>query len=65
MNTGWKLRQLVLTILCQNNPSQLTTSWQMFKKHLCDNLKKTLERHGISNVSEDMIEDYGLYLMEN
>ncbi|KAF8267777.1 hypothetical protein EI94DRAFT_1580044 [Lactarius quietus] len=64
MHTGWKLRQLFLSILCENHPSDPRQLWELFKKDLCDDLLRHLQRQGLSSLSEDHSFDYSLYLME-
>ena len=45
------------------NPARL---WDMFREHLCDELKRRLQREGIlEHPTQDDIYDYGLYLLGN
>lgn len=68
MQTGWKLRQLFVTIVQNNQPSQPSELWEQFKRHLCDDLplllRRRLPRHHSLSLSDDIIFDYGLHLIE-
>jgi hypothetical protein len=45
------------------NPARL---WDMFRKHLCDDLKRRSQREGIlEHPTQDDVYDFGLYLLGN
>jgi hypothetical protein len=63
---GDGLRRLFSLILRHCNPSQPDVLWQQFKGSLCDDLRRRLLRMGNcdSNLSDDYIFDYGLFLID-
>ena len=64
LRTGPSLRSLFLSILLFSFPAQPVSLWDKFKIPLCDDLKHDLARKGVSNPSNDLVYDYGLYLLE-
>ena len=62
--TGYILRALFVVIIRDCIPADPQTLWQQYKAFLCDDLARVLTRLGIHNASDDIVEDYGLYLIE-
>ena len=62
--TGFILCGLFIVILCDCTPAEPLALWQQYKSHICDDLPRLLPRLGFCNVTQDAIEDYGLYLVE-
>ena len=66
MHTGWKLQQIFVTIVRENQPAQPAELWDKFKTHLCDDLPHHLCRQSpqLANLTEDLIFNYGLFLIQ-
>ena len=62
--TGYILRGLFVIILRDCTPSDPIALWDEYKPFLCDDLSRQIVRLGIQNASEDLIYDYGLYLIQ-
>ena len=45
MATGWQLRNLFVTILCENAPSDPLALWIQFFVKICDGLHHALHQH--------------------
>ena len=58
------LRSLFLSILRQSFPAQPLALWNQYKLNLCDDLPPTLKCLGFLTPSDDMVHDYGLYLLQ-
>lgn len=63
MQTGYRLRQLFVTILLFCSPSSPSELWTQYRKSICDDLRPELIRLGKENPSEYEIYDYGLFLI--
>ncbi|KAH8980076.1 hypothetical protein EDB92DRAFT_1786504, partial [Lactarius akahatsu] len=61
MQTGFKLRLVFITIVRDCQPSRPAHLWNLFKAHLCDDLRHFLSSQHINPLSNEMIYDYGLY----
>lgn len=57
------MRLLFTTILLFCQPAKPEELWQAFRSDICDDLVYQLEMRGLSNVTDDMAFDYGLYLL--
>ena len=66
MHTGWKLQQIFVTIVRENQPAQPAELWEKFKTHLCDDLPHRLRHQSpqLADLTEDLIFDYGLFLIQ-
>ena len=64
MQTGRQLHQLFVTIVAYNQPSQSAELWHLFKSHLCDDLPRFLARHHNLQLNDNLLYDYGLYLIQ-
>ncbi len=66
MATGRQLRSLFATILRECTPSDPAALWVQFRDKICDDLQHALHQGNIyQNPPEDIIYDYGLYLIDN
>ncbi|KAJ2935002.1 hypothetical protein H1R20_g2134, partial [Candolleomyces eurysporus] len=64
MASGHQLRTLFATILKCCTPADPLALWLEFREHICDDLRRTLEReHNIQNPDPDHVYDFGLYLL--
>ena len=64
--TGSTLRTLFATILQFDTIINSARLWDMFREHLCDDLKRRLQQEGImEHPTQDDIYDYGLYFLDN
>ena len=64
MNTGYQLRRLYSIILTECSPLHPLALWNQFSKQICDDLAHKIRTiFGIVSPTQDQIEDYGLYLM--
>jgi Helitron helicase-like domain at N-terminus len=65
MATGYQLRHLFVTILCDCIPTDPRRLWEEFADHICDDLARQLARlHIRENPTPEEVRDYGLYLIE-
>ena len=64
LRTGPSLRSLFLSMLRDCFPSQPLLLWEQYKDSLCDDLKRTLLRRGLTNPSPQLIHNYGLHLLQ-
>ena len=65
MKTGHQLRRLFSIILTECSPLDPLDLWNQFSMHICDDLEhKIRTMFDISNPSQDQIEDYGIYLLD-
>ena len=64
MQTGSMLRQMFVTIIRENQPSQPALLWDSFKSFLCDNLPQFLHQH-LHGPPDEITFDYGLHLIES
>lgn len=64
MHTGPRLCQLFVAIVANNQPSQPALLWDLFKTHLCDDLRRLLSHRTTQTLSDDSIFDYGLHLIQ-
>ena len=62
--TSFILHGLFVVILRDCIPADPQSLWQQYKSHICDNLPCLLPCLGFHNVTQDAVEDYGLYLMQ-
>ena len=62
--TGFILRALFVVILRDCIPSEPLALWRHYKAFICDDLARSLLRLGIPNPSEELVDDYGLYLIQ-
>jgi hypothetical protein len=62
--TGFILCALFVVILCDCIPSNPLTLWQEYKTYICDDLPQLLPHLGFCNASQEMLDDYGLYLIK-
>ena len=62
--TGFILRCLFIIILRDCTPSEPVALLHEFRCFLCDDLSRRLARLGIPNVSDDIVHDYGLHLIQ-
>jgi hypothetical protein len=65
MQTGYRLRQLFVTLLTFCEPAQPERLWQEFRHGICDDLEYRLRVVGFENPTEEQIYDYGLFLLDN
>lgn len=64
MRTGYQLRRLFVIILTECFPLHPFELWKQFSAHICDDLAHRIRiMFGILNPTDDHIEDYGLYLI--
>lgn len=64
MQTGYQLRRLFSTILSHCSPLNPYDLWKQFCLHICDDLAhKIRTQFGIPDPSISVVEDYGLYLL--
>ncbi|PPQ72835.1 hypothetical protein CVT24_012881 [Panaeolus cyanescens] len=63
MQTGSSLRQLFTTLLLFCDVLRADRLWERYRPHICDDLRFQLERMGLTNISEDQVYDYGLFLI--
>jgi hypothetical protein len=64
MQTSWQLQQLFITVVSCSHPSRPTHLWELFKVHLCDDLRRSLSFCGLNDLPEEQIFDYGLYVLQ-
>ena len=65
MASGYQLRDLLVTILCDCSPSDPLALWLEFRAHTCDDLQHALHsKNIIQNPTEEQVFDYGLYLID-
>ena len=65
MQTGRQLRHLFVTILRDCTPADPKALWTTFWPYICDDLKYQLQHHhNHPNASDEEIQDYGLYLID-
>ena len=62
--TGFILRALFVVILRDCLPADPRSLWNEYKPYLCDDLPRVLRRMGVRECSDDVVYDYGLYLVE-
>ncbi|KAH9965522.1 hypothetical protein BC827DRAFT_864009 [Russula dissimulans] len=55
--TGERLRHLFVLIIIHNEPAEPHLLWEQFKPFLCDDLQRTLRRHGFLNAPNEYIFD--------
>ena len=65
MQTGSMLRQMFVTIVRKNQPSQPALLWDSFKSFLCDDLPWFLHQRIHGPLSDEITFDYGLHLIES
>jgi hypothetical protein len=63
--TGFILRCLFVIILRECMPAEPVKLWHDFKSFICDDLSRQLARLGITRASDDIVHDYGLYLIQD
>ncbi|RXW11836.1 hypothetical protein EST38_g14019 [Candolleomyces aberdarensis] len=63
MQVGVRLRRLFATILMFCGPSRPDLLWSQFWRQVCDDLPLRLRAMGFQNASDNDIQDYGLYLL--
>lgn len=64
MRTGYQLRRLFTIIPTECFLLHPFALWKQFSAHICDDLAyRICTKFGILNLTDDHIEDYGLYLM--
>jgi hypothetical protein len=64
IQTGFILCALFVVILRDCIPSDPLALWHEYKTFLCNDLGRLLPHLGFRNPSQEMVEDYGLYLIE-
>ena len=64
MHTGTQLRHFFTTLLLFGELSQPDLLWNDFRHHICDDLEYRVRAMGIESPSEDLIYDYGLFLLD-
>ena len=65
MQTGAQLRHLFVTIIRDCTPANPRSLWDTFWPHICDDLSYHLREHAhIQEPSQEQIQDYGLYLID-
>jgi hypothetical protein len=64
IQTGFILHGLFVVVLRDCIPSDPLALWHKYKSFLCDDLGRLLPHLGFCNTSQEMVEDYGLYLIE-
>lgn len=64
MQTGHQLCQLFITIMAHNQPSEPRELGWIFKLHLCDDLPHFLTCNYNSNLADNMLHNYRLYLIK-
>ena len=65
LQTGFILCSLFVVILRDCLPAEPCALWEEYKTYICDDLQCCLARLGIHDLLEDVIFDYGLYLIEH
>jgi hypothetical protein len=65
MQTEMRLHQLFATILLFCTPSQPDQLWYQYCTYICDDLPYRLCALSIKNVSDDIIYNYGLYMIDH
>lgn len=63
MQTGPQLRHLFATLLLFCTPSQPDILWLQFRRKMCDDLAYRLHLIGRTHVTEDVVFDFGLHLL--
>ena len=64
MHTGTQLRHFFTTLLLFGELSQPDLLWNDFRHHVCDDLEYRVRAMGIESPGEDLIYDYGLFLLD-
>jgi hypothetical protein len=64
MQMGEQLRRLFVTILRECTPANPRELWDTFWPHICDDLRRRLQRHNIAEPTDAQVQDYGLYLID-
>jgi hypothetical protein len=65
MASGYQLRNLFFTILCDCSPSDPLALWMEFRVNICDDLRHALYSKNIMpDPTEDQVFDYGHYLID-
>ncbi|KAL1697693.1 hypothetical protein EV121DRAFT_169493, partial [Schizophyllum commune] len=59
--TGHQLRLLFATMLLFCMPAKPEVLWETFKADICDDLEYHLRRRGLTNITTDVVFDYGLH----
>ena len=62
--TGFILRALFVVILRDCLPADPCALWDEYKQYICDDLPRVLRRLGVGDSSDNVVYDYGLYLIE-
>ena len=64
MRTGYQLRRLFSIILMECSPVDPAALWSQFSMNICDDLQPKIQASfGISSPTQNQIEDYGLFLI--
>jgi hypothetical protein len=65
MQTGTQLRQLFAMLLVFCQPSRPEDLWARYATSICDDLRRRLMRHNVADLSDETIQDYGLFLLND
>jgi hypothetical protein len=66
MASGYQLRNLFVTILCNCSSLNLLALWLEFRVNICDDLRHALHSKNImADPTEEQVFDYGLYLIDS
>jgi hypothetical protein len=63
MQTGSQLRQLFAMLLVFCQPARPEELWAQYATSICDDLRRRLMRQSIADPTNDMVLDYGLFLL--
>lgn len=63
MQTGARLRHLFVMLLLFCEPAKPELLWDRFREDICSDLGHHLSRMGRTNIAQDEIYDYGLFLI--
>lgn len=63
IRSGFSLRQLFSTLLLFSDPHYPGRLWKEFRHSICDDVPMQLHKLGIAQTDEEMVYDYGLYLL--
>jgi hypothetical protein len=64
MQTGSQLRQLFAMLLVFCQPSRPEDLWTRYATSICDDLRRRLMRQNIVNPTNEIVLDYGLFLLD-